>query len=467
MEKERKSKIAERFTTFIFYISVLFFFIGFNFQDSRTGGWIQQFLPSLPGNPPINDITFTDSLTGYATTYGPGGNDTDYVIKTTNGGNNWLIIRTEPGPYNGFDKLFFLNKDTGYIASYVGISTNISNLQKTTNGGLNWISLYWPTSGEPSDLFVLNTDTIWMCSPSNFGGGLYRTINGGLSWQLQYNVISGNPNKIYMYNARIGFISAGGYIYKTTNSGTNWTGLTGQEDFSNMFFVDSLKGFYTNYTSSGKFYKTTNGGNNWIHLPLPIVPGYIYTSNGIERFSYINDTIYGVRCYLQISLYTTRAIIYKSTNGGLNWGYQLPDTNWGFPTFLFTKFVNSKKGWCYLQNGIYTTTGGDTTIILSVHQISNEVPKEYKLYQNYPNPFNPVSNIKYQILKNADVKLIVFDISGKEIKTLVNNKQSSGTYEIKFDARLGGSSSLSSGIYFYSLFADGVRIDTKKMALIK
>jgi photosystem II stability/assembly factor-like uncharacterized protein len=446
-----------------FLFSILFYFlIGFNFQDSKTGGWIQQFLPSLPGNPPINDITFTDSLTGYATTYGPGGNDTDYVIKTTNGGNNWLIIRTEPGPYNGFDKLFFLNKDTGYIASYVGISTNISNLQKTTNGGLNWISLYWPTSGEPSDLFVLNTDTIWMCSPSNFGGGLYRTTNGGLNWQVQYNVSgSGNPNKIYMYNARIGFISAGGAFYKTTNSGVNWTGITGENDYTDIYFIDSLVG----YKAKTEIKKTTNGGLNWQAQYLPNVIGALITYREINKFAYINDTMYGVYGTVRYPNLQVRGIVYKTFNGGLNWGYQIPDTTLiRFPLYNYTKFITSKKGWCYLDNGIFTNTGGDSTIFTGISNINNYISEKFTLNQNYPNPFNSTTLIGYYIQEPGWVKIKIYDIKGKEMGTLVNEVQGVGGYGVPVSVEL------SSGVYFYKMILttkNGIQMDTKKMVVVK
>ena len=98
---------------------------------------------------------------------------------------------------------------------------------------------------------------------------------------------------------------------------------------------------------------------------------------------------------------------------------------------------------------------------------SSRTPKKkngikYLLHQNYPNPFNPKTNIKYQILKSSDVKLTVFDINGKQVVNLVNQKQVAGTYEV--DLSGGG---YASGVYIYSLFVDGVIIDTKKMILIK
>ena len=89
------------------------------------------------------------------------------------------------------------------------------------------------------------------------------------------------------------------------------------------------------------------------------------------------------------------------------------------------------------------------------------VPVEYKLYQNYPNPFNPVTTIKYDIVKAQDVKLVVYDLLGREVATLVNAQQQPGTYEVSWDA-----SKFASGIYFYTL-TSGNFIATKKLILLK
>lgn len=83
------------------------------------------------------------------------------------------------------------------------------------------------------------------------------------------------------------------------------------------------------------------------------------------------------------------------------------------------------------------------------------------LFQNYPNPFNPTTNICYELLKSGFVKLIVYDALSREVETLVNEKQSAGTYKSTFNA-----SNYPSGIYFYRLSADGYA-DTKCMILIK
>jgi tetratricopeptide (TPR) repeat protein len=90
------------------------------------------------------------------------------------------------------------------------------------------------------------------------------------------------------------------------------------------------------------------------------------------------------------------------------------------------------------------------------------IPKEYKLYQNYPNPFNPMTTIKYDIPKTARVTLKIYDILGREVRTLIDNEvKSPGSYRVMFNA-----SSLASGVYIYRLQTDEYT-NSKKMILIK
>lgn len=89
------------------------------------------------------------------------------------------------------------------------------------------------------------------------------------------------------------------------------------------------------------------------------------------------------------------------------------------------------------------------------------VPDKFELSQNYPNPFNPSTIIKYSIAKSSVVSLKVFDILGREVRTLVNEYQAPGSYEVKFDA-----SGLASSIYIYTIKA-GNLIESRKMILNK
>jgi hypothetical protein len=96
-----------------------------------------------------------------------------------------------------------------------------------------------------------------------------------------------------------------------------------------------------------------------------------------------------------------------------------------------------------------------------IENTSNNIPTTYSLKQNYPNPFNPVTRINYDIPKHGFVSLKVYDILGKEVRTLVNDIKSAGTYSIDFNG-----AELPSGIYFYRLEANAFS-ETKRMILIK
>ncbi len=102
-----------------------------------------------------------------------------------------------------------------------------------------------------------------------------------------------------------------------------------------------------------------------------------------------------------------------------------------------------------------------------IYDVTTEIPSKYDLAQNYPNPFNPVTNLEFGIpaLRGESdlgfTSLKVYDLLGKEVVTLVNEKLNPGTYRVEFDA--GG---LTSGVYFYRL-TSGDFTDTKRMMIVK
>jgi len=98
---------------------------------------------------------------------------------------------------------------------------------------------------------------------------------------------------------------------------------------------------------------------------------------------------------------------------------------------------------------------------IGIKQISNEIPSVFKLNQNYPNPFNPTTKISFSVPQSGFVSLKVYDLTGREVANLVNNKLEAGTYEYDFDG-----SKLTSGIYFYRMNT-GSYSETLKMMLIK
>jgi Secretion system C-terminal sorting domain len=102
-----------------------------------------------------------------------------------------------------------------------------------------------------------------------------------------------------------------------------------------------------------------------------------------------------------------------------------------------------------------------TCIMVNKEEQSVIVPKVFSLYQNYPNPFNPATTIKFDLPKAVYTKLTVYDVLGRVVTTLVNQKMNAGSYDINWDA-----SSYASGAYVYKLEA-GDYISVKKMILVK
>ena len=111
----------------------------------------------------------------------------------------------------------------------------------------------------------------------------------------------------------------------------------------------------------------------------------------------------------------------------------------------------------YAHNGNFYDDGITMKFAQPVRitQTNNKIPSNYKLNQNYPNPFNPTTIIRFDIKKSTHTKLIIYDILGKEVAILVNDKLSAGSYEVSWDA-----ANYPSGVYFYRLAADEY-VDTK------
>jgi hypothetical protein len=102
----------------------------------------------------------------------------------------------------------------------------------------------------------------------------------------------------------------------------------------------------------------------------------------------------------------------------------------------------------------------------NTNYVTNNIPASFSLYQNFPNPFNPVTTIKFDLPKDVNVTIKIYDLLGREVTTLVNNElRKAGTYEVKWSAT-GGATSYASGVYFYRIEA-GDYVSTKKMVLVK
>ncbi|MEI7485012.1 MAG: T9SS type A sorting domain-containing protein, partial [Ignavibacteriota bacterium] len=147
---------------------------------------------------------------------------------------------------------------------------------------------------------------------------------------------------------------------------------------------------------------------------------------------------------------------YISTNNGASWSTKNEGLGWVPPVLAY--MVSSTY--------IYAGTGAQVirrnlSEFIGIRSISTEIPSAYSLSQNYPNPFNPRTVIRFQLSVVGLTALKIYDIMGREIQTLVNEKLQPGTYEATFDG-----SNLSSGTYFYKL-TSGDFSATKKLTLLK
>ncbi len=134
------------------------------------------------------------------------------------------------------------------------------------------------------------------------------------------------------------------------------------------------------------------------------------------------------------------------------------------PTDLSTGRYPNGTGSFVLMNPTFAAE--NTPGISGIEESEPGIPMDFALYQNYPNPFNPATKISFVVPTASFVKLKVYNILGNEVATLVNEEKVAGTYEVEFSAIGGNASGLSSGVYLYSLSANGF-LETKKMILLK
>lgn len=142
------------------------------------------------------------------------------------------------------------------------------------------------------------------------------------------------------------------------------------------------------------------------------------------------------------------------TQSGIIYQGQTPTNNMVFKIYRYAPDYSA-------FTGRTLTSKGPIELYANNVNNENETPSSFRLEQNYPNPFNPSTIISYQLPTNSFVLLKIYDVLGKEIKTLVNKNQDAGYYKVNFDG-----SNLQSGIYFYLLKAGNLS-EIKKMLLVK
>jgi len=360
------------------------------------------------------------------------------IFKSTNNGLSWNSIN------NG---LTVLNVKKIYISGniiYAGVYSG--GVFRSTDNGNNWIQV---NSGiENRTVEALISFGGYLFAGTSSGGGVFISTNNGNNWTPVNSGISYMSIYALESNGSFIFAAAANGVYRSSNFGTNWTQVVNGFSYYlgvNFFYKENFN-IYAGKNDG--LYSTSNNGDNWVNLGL--------TNQCVSAFIKYNNIFFA-----GLTSGTGTSGVVLSTNNGANWITK----NQGFTvTYPFPPDV---KSILISGNFIYAGTEGQSIWrrslidITDIKNINSSLPEKYSLLQNYPNPFNPSTNIRYQITNNKFVKITVYDLLGKEIETLVNEKQSPGTYEVTFDG-----SNYPSGVYFYKL-SSGDFSETKKMVLIK
>ncbi len=337
------------------------------------------------------------------------------------------------------------------------------DIYKSNNGGVSFSDI-GPPGNQNENNYCFAAPFI--CCKSNpqimYVGGtsIYKSATGGGGWTATNaslnggKVLSMDCSSTSTDTLYAGVIPGSGVvnIYRTTD-GQNWTNVS-NGNVPNAYPTDihvnpnNSRDVYVTFGGfgNGHVYRSSDGGTTWTNITsnLPDLPHH----------SVCIDPQYPQNVYVGNDLG-----VYVSTNSGGLWSTYSNGMPYALVFDLTIVYPNRHIRATTHGNGVYERSLV-TNPLLGIIK-NSEVPKDFKLYQNYPNPFNPTTKIRYQLPKSEYITINVFDITGKLVRTLVNEKQNAGIYEVKFEAK-----DISSGVYFYKL-TSGDFLDVKKLILLK
>jgi photosystem II stability/assembly factor-like uncharacterized protein len=291
-------------------------------------------------------------------------------------------------------------------------------------------------------------------APNGRAAAFLRTNDGGASWKSMnrhflLDASSGDVwRRVDFVNVDVGYFYCQTLVYKTTNGGASWVDTGFRENGQIMKFYDENIGLCISvYSSASSFSRTTNGGKSWEKFQSAIVSDWGW-GNDIEFLPGDPSKVW----------FTDWNRMVFSSDTGRTWTVQeLDSTKVGGRDIAIP---DKSCGWIACDNGrVYRTSHPD--IFVSTSELLSPFPSMHHLSQNYPNPFNPSTSIKYELPKASDVRLSVYDMLGREVSVLVDERKDAGVYEVKFDG-----SNLASGVYFYRLHA-GDFVQSKRLVLLK
>jgi photosystem II stability/assembly factor-like uncharacterized protein len=357
------------------------------------------------------------------------------------------------------------------------------------NGGLNWETIYIDSSTYTPLLGTQSSD-VYMRTSGFDEAGISRFFDDGNSWEKLYPMIapfanmdtikhppvsdfSFDENKVYIsgsdqftdYSYRPPRNILYNLIAFSTDNGQTWERIASPLDSVNDInkdTVSSITGIYPNgehimvglrslnffqppysfpLASGGGFYHLHYDGSKWI------VADTAFTNTSVFVFAANGSTIFAA----------TENGVYSTNHYGASWD----DINTGMGNICTTDlFRTDAYLFATTNNGLWKRLLAEIT---SIHRKNTyePLPPEFSLSQNYPNPFNPTTIIHYYIKTKCHVQLTIFDITGREVKKLINQNQNAGPYLVNFNA-----SNFACGIYFYRLKTDSFN-QTRKMILLR
>jgi photosystem II stability/assembly factor-like uncharacterized protein len=365
-----------------------------------------------------------------------GASQTDEIglYHSSNMGSNW---EQYPDYHNSDISAITSNNNSILVA-------NNNILKKTTNNGLNWIQMNLFTQwGIKTLAYKGNSDTVF--AGVHESRGVKKSIDGGNNWDTMdlkaYNIndFAFLKDKIFVATFEDGPSPNFG-VFISSDQGYTWnrTGL----DSVNVSKLATAGSRIFAITYNRNLYYSDNFGTNWSQI----------------SYNFISTNCMYAIDSLNIIVGTYGNGIFSSSNSGATW-HRINENVYDMEDYIstITRVDN------YIICGTYF--GGikkrPVSDFVDVTVESVLVPDNYSLLQNYPNPFNPSTIIKYNVSKAADITIKVYDISGKEIATLVQEYKTPGTYQVTFSG-----DNLTSGVYFYRLETKTYS-ETKKMILIK
>ena len=256
----------------------------------------------------------------------------------------------------------------------------------------------------------------------------------------------GSDSTVFLANGNDGLraYSYDGTSFTNTahiDNGGHANGVTVGPD-STVFLANDYDGLRA-YNFGGKFFTNTahiNIGDRHYAFGAAVGPdGMVFLAT--SRIGKGGHGVLEAYSYEGTSFTNTASI-----SGGQGWGEEV---------------VVASDGTVFWANGPWGLSAYTYSGYTGIERDYSSVPQDYTLLQNYPNPFNPVTTINYKLQIANYVELTIYDLLGRKVVTLVNEKQTVGSYQVEWDA-----SGFASGIYYYKLEA-GEFVDVRKMALLR